>query len=64
MQPAGFEHAVSASERLGTYALVRAAAGIGCYFPTNFKHFVTESNVGRPLGLYSEGTRLRCQQGP
>ena len=48
MHPAGFEPAIPASERLETYAFVRAAAGIGYYFITNFKNFLTEPNVRRP----------------
>jgi hypothetical protein len=63
MHSAGFESAIPASERLETYALVCAAAGIGYYFITNFKNFVTEPNVRRSLGLYSEGTRLQYQTG-
>jgi hypothetical protein len=63
MHPAGFETAIPASERLETYALVRAVAGSDCYFITNFKNFVTEPNVKRQLGLYSEGIRLQYQTG-
>ena len=63
MHAAGFEPAIPASERLEAYALVRAAAGIGYYFITNIKNFVTEPNLRRPLGSYSEGTRLQYQAG-
>jgi hypothetical protein len=44
MHAAGFEPAIPANERLETYALVCAAAGIGYYIITNFKNFVTEPN--------------------
>ena len=45
---ARFEPAIPASEGLETYALVRAAPGIGYYFIANFRNFVTEPNVRRP----------------
>jgi hypothetical protein len=47
MHPGGFEPVIPASERLGTYALGRAAAEIGSYFITNFKYFVTEPKISR-----------------
>jgi hypothetical protein len=59
MHPAGFKPAIPARERLETYALVRTAAGIGYYFITNFKNFVTEPNVRRALGLHSEGLQYQ-----
>jgi len=62
MHAAGFEPAIPASERLEAYALVRAAAGIGYYFIKNFKNFVTEPNVRRPLGSYSEGPDCSIKQ--
>jgi hypothetical protein len=37
MTPAGFEHAIPASERLYAYVLDRAATGFGIRIPTRHK---------------------------